>query len=99
MFARQGFQESTLKRAISAAIANLPPVHDLPGQEIDGGTTGEHYHLTEDEWIFLTDLAENGIPEPPPVVHKIYEPVAAAGSLLFTTAGDCMMAWGGNYAS
>lgn len=30
---------------------------------------------------------------------KIYEPVAVSGEILFTTEGDCIMNWGGLYAS
>lgn len=59
-------------------------VHEDPLQNIQGGTAGEHYHLTEAEHTYLSHLALVGIP--------LFEPVAINGELIFDGGtGDVLM--------
>ena len=77
---------------LSAGSIFTPPVHDVPGQAVQGGTTGEHYHLTEAQYLALLNSQAIGNP--------IYEPVMTSLSeLILIDSGDCLVANGGSYAS
>lgn len=97
-----------------SSLTPFIPVHERPEELIDGGSAGEHYHLTQAQW----DL-NNSIQAIPDVVDKItslatfdqeaalriYEPVAdgAVEELLFEALPDgsldVMMEFGGYYAT
>lgn len=63
-------------------------IHEDSAQLIQGGTSGEHYHLTEVEHTYLSHVAAVGIP--------LYEPIAIAGEILFdSVTGDVYMGLAG----
>lgn len=67
---------------------SLPQIHEESDQVIQGGTTDEHYHLTEDEHTWASLYA---------ALPFRYEPVSSITSeLMFASvgadAGDVMMA-------
>lgn len=71
-----------------SATNPVPPdamfnVHEEPTQDIQGGSPGEHYHITEAELDFLQAQMAT-----PPVV---YEPVCEDGEALFDDSGDILM--------
>lgn len=65
-------------------------VHERPEELIQGGASGEHYHLTAAEYANLGTGGGSS---------KIYEPVCTNGEINFTSSGDILMAWGGRYAT
>lgn len=78
---------------IQRVAGELPDIHEEEDQPIQGGSPGEHFHLTAAQYAFIANLTENGIPFPE---IRIYEPVAATEEILFSEeSGDCLMAWGG----
>jgi hypothetical protein len=93
MFARNGFNHQTLNRIIQAVIGVLPIIHETAAQNIQGGSPGEHYHLTEEEHAAVAALQGGAL--------KLYEPVmdGTTGELAVTVDGDCLMAWGGEYVA
>lgn len=79
-----------LKRPIGTLFESSL-VHEDPKQLIQGGSAGEHYHVTTAELARLQELVNPGIP--------IYEPVTAAGEILFDNNGDVLMDHGGSYVT
>ena len=65
--------------------------HEKPEELIQGGSPGEHYHLTEAEHTGVQSLLTVGA--------KIYEPVYKNFEPMFSSGGDIMMAWGGSYVA
>lgn len=96
MYARPDFAIQTVKAIIKLVEGNLGLVHENPGQNIQGGAPGEHYHLTEDEHAFLQGLFTNGI------AQKVIEPVMCNDEFVFVEVDgqlDCITAWSGDYVT
>lgn len=93
MYGRPDFALQTVKAIIKHVESSLGLVHENPDQAIQGGAPGEHFHLTEDEHSFVQELFEEGVEQ------KIYEPVMNEAALVLTLSGDCLVAFGGSYAS
>lgn len=82
------------RQGLSDIIGGGGLVHEDPAQLIQGGLPNEHYHMTHAQQLEVDSLYLVL-----PIANKIYEPVMGSSELALTTSGDCLMAWGGSYAS
>jgi hypothetical protein len=84
---------SAYKPTFISKTTNIPSIgrvvlmHEDPAQQIQGGSPGEHYHLTAAQ---VAQTAQ----------HKVYEPVYINGEPVFVGDPlDILVAWGGKYAA
>ena len=76
---------------ISSSVPLDPTIiHERASENIQGGATGEHFHLTQIQHDNLT--AYNGL-------IPVYEPLMAQGEIVSTSDGDCIMQKGSLYAT
>ena len=71
----------------SPLIGNYIPVHESTFEGIQGGTVGEHYHLTIAQHNVVQKLETIGI--------KLYEPISIFSELVYSTDGQVLMSWTG----
>jgi hypothetical protein len=64
--------------------SSLPPLHELPAQDVQGGTTGEHYHLTQAEHFAVLGLI-------PKWNAKVEPLMSLTGEGLISLTGDIIM--------
>jgi hypothetical protein len=76
MFARSGFQQKTTSDTDEL-------IHEDPDQAIQGGSSGQHYHLTAAQHSYLAAV----------IANPIYsEPVmTSAGEIVTAVGGDIVM--------
>lgn len=92
MYARPGYAQRTPKAISKVTFPVLPLIHEELTQDIQGGSPGEHFHLTAEQHAWVADNKANGILQ--------YEPVAVNGELLFDEAtGDVLMNQGELYVA
>ena len=68
-------------------IGSYIPVHESIGEGIQGGISGEHYHLTVIQHAAVQKLETIGI--------KLYEPLSIFSELVYSTDGQVLMSWTG----
>lgn len=76
---------------------NTSSIHESLSQNIQGGSAGEHYHLTAAELANVQTIpnltARLAVVEIA-IAKPIYEPVMVSGELALTNSGDLLMAIG-----
>ena len=76
---------------MSAYFPRFLSKRPLGGFIFGGPSSGGGVLPTEEELLFLQSLIVPGI--------KIYEPVMEDGQLVLEENGDCLVDWGGEYAT